>query len=276
MTLINDFLADRTLPDLYQTYLSPLFETWSNVLLSSLPPDGRVLDIACGTGIVSRRMSGQPGVQSVTGIDVAPPMLEKAKQLSQTHENIAFQLASADSLPFADDHFQTAYCQQGLQFFPDRVGALKEARRVLIPGGRIALAVWTSAPDGNPVFGAFEEIVARELGKDLVPFGPFSLGDRANLETAAAEADLKIMSLEKREQMSMLPDPRSLVLFDMLFLGRPGPDGAMQPLFDPDDPANDPKIEAIISQLTAATSQYASDDGALFAPGSAHILVAKA
>lgn len=96
--------------------------------------------------------------------------------------------------------------------------------------------------DGNPVFSAFEEIAARELGADLVPFGPFSFGDREQLEEVARDSDLEIVSLERFEREAHLPDPRTLVLFDLLFLGRPGPDGSMHPLFDPADGSKDDQI----------------------------------
>ena len=74
-----------------------------------------MLDVACGTGALSRRLA-QAGA-SVTGIDLAPPMLAVARELS---EGIAFIEGSADALPFPDDSFDVVTCQQGLQFFPDR------------------------------------------------------------------------------------------------------------------------------------------------------------
>lgn len=105
--------------------------------------------------------------------------------------------------------------------------------RLLEAGGRAAFATWTAAEDGNPVFGAFEQIVAETLGADLVPFGPFSFGEPAVIEQLAQASPFKLVSLDKHNYMAQLPDPRTLVLFDLMFLGRPGADGAMHPLFDP-------------------------------------------
>lgn len=275
MSIITDFVGDRLPPDLYQAYLAPLFDACGDELLAASPPSGKALDIACGTGIISRKLAARDEVEYVEAIDIAPPMIEKARALTGSGAPIRFEVASAQQLPFEDDAFSGAYCQQGLQFFPDRTAALREFRRVVAPGGKIAVAVWTAASDGNPVFAAFEEIVASELGADLLPFGPFSFGDGETLERTADDAGLKVLSLEKREFVAPLCDARTLVLFDLLFLGRPGPDGALQPLFDPGDDTKDSLIERLISRLEEATAQYRQSDGKLLAPAATHILVAE-
>ena len=274
MTLIMDFVGDRLPPDLYDAYLTPLFETWSDVLVELSAPSGRLLDIACGTGIVSRKLASQTNVDHVDAIDVAAPMIDKARTLTGSDHPITFHIASADNLPFDDNSFSAAYCQQGLQFFPDKVAALKDAARVVEPGGKLTFAVWTYANEGNPVFGAFEEIVARELGEDLVPFGPFSLGSADQIKTLADEAGLANTAIERAERTTSLPDPRTLVLFDLLFLGRPGPDGNLQPLFDPADASKDALIESLMSEFEAAVREFQQSDGILLAPSAAHILVA--
>ena len=272
MSLILDFIDGKLPPDLYDAYLTPLFDTWSNVLLRVTPPSGEVLDIACGTGVVTRKLAQIPTVERVEAIDIAAPMIEKAKALTQPELRTAFQVASADQLPFEDNRFNAAYCQQGLQFFPSKVDALREAARVVKPGGRLTFSVWTRANDGNPVFASFEEIIARKLGEDLLPFGPFSFGNPGEIELVAIEAGLKSVKIERVEQLAPLCDPRTLVLFDLLFLGRPGSDGNMQPLFKPSDSSKDITIEAIVSELEAAVKPFQQSDGTLLAPSTAHIL----
>jgi SAM-dependent methyltransferase len=273
MALIEEFVAGRVPPALYQAYLTPLFETWSDVLVSELPPKGRVLDIACGTGIVTRKIAGQPGVETVVGIDIASPMVDAARATTPQNALIAFATASADDIDQPDGSFDAAFCQQGLQFFPDRLAALNEAARLLKPGANAAFAVWTSGNDGNPVFGAFEDVVAEELGEDLIPFGPFSFGDRSAIEQLVSNSGLNLVSLTREERHTRLPDPRTLVLFDLLFLGRPGPDGSMHPLFDPSDGSKDEQIETIIAKLTERTSEYHQTEGTLLAPSAAHIVI---
>lgn len=279
MSLIKDFVAGRTPPDLYETYLAEgLFMPWADELIDASQPAGNCLDIACGTGVVSRKLSDQRQVSRIMSIDVAPPMIEKAQAL-QSENGLApkaeFQVASALDLPFEDDCFDAAFCQQGLQFFPDKVAALNEAARVLKPDGEMHFAVWTSANDGNPVFGAFEEVVAQHLGADLLPFGPFSFGDRSALEATLDAADIKVSSLERRDLTVTLPDARSMVLFDLMFLGRPDQDGALQPVIDPEDEGGDAVIEQMIQELADATSQFAGKDGGLTALSSAHLVVAQ-
>lgn len=273
MALIGDFVAGRTPPDLYQTYLTPLFSTWGDALVEKLQPQGRALDIACGTGILTRKIAAQSDVERVIGIDIAPPMIEAARAITSADAPVEYLIASADQIDFPDAEFQSISCQQGLQFFPDKAAAIAETERLLAPGGRAGFAVWTSAGDGNPVFGAFEEIVGEELGQDLLPFGPFSFGNREEIEAIVGKSNFDLIALEKEQRMASLPDARTLVLFDLLFLGRPAADGMMHPLFDPADSSKDAQIEEIISRLTSATERYAQPDGTLLAPSAAHVFL---
>ncbi|QKG69883.1 class I SAM-dependent methyltransferase [Erythrobacter mangrovi] len=273
MALIEDFVAGRTPPELYQAYLTPLFETWSDALIEASPPHGRVLDLACGTGIVTRRIAAEAKVDSVVGIDIAQPMIEAAMAATTGEMPVKYLIASADQIDFPDNSFQSAFCQQGLQFFPDKVAALNETERLLAPGASAVFAVWTSGSNGNPVFGAFEDIVAEELGADLVPFGPFSLGSQREIEQFVESSKLGLIALAKEERVVRLPDPKTLVLFDLMFLGRPAADGTMHPLFDPADSSKDEQIARIISKLASATAQFLQPGGDLLAPSSAHIIV---
>ena len=275
MGLISDFVAGRTPPQLYQAYLSPLFETWTGALIEALPPLGQSLDVACGTGIVTRKIVCQPNVERVVGVDLAPPMIEAARALTDPGLPVEFREGSADAIDLPGAQFDMVFCQQGLQFFPDKTAALNEACRLMKPGTKAAFSVWTSAGDGNPVFGAFETIVGEQLGEDLVPFGPFSFGHKHEIEGVFDAPDLTLVSLERAQRRTPLPDPRTLVLFDLLFLGRPGPDGSMQPLFAPDDSSRDELIERIIARLSEATSDLIQPDGGLRATSSAHIMVAE-
>ncbi|MEM7766503.1 MAG: hypothetical protein AAF253_03335 [Pseudomonadota bacterium] len=83
------------------------------------------------------------------------------------------------------------------------------------------------------------------------------------------------INVERVERLAPLPDPRTLVLFDLLFLGRPGPDGDLQPLFDPSDASKDNLIEKLIAQFEETVGHFQDTGGGLLAPSSAHILVAR-
>jgi SAM-dependent methyltransferase len=149
-------------PRAYQGYLVPamFLELADKVVDAAGPLDGaRVLDVACGTGALSRRLA-EDGA-SVTGLDLAPPMLAVARELSS---GIAFMEGSAEGLPFPDESFDVVTCQQGLQFFPDRPAALAEMRRVLRDGGRVVIACWCDPRQGGIL--PIEQALERHMGEE--------------------------------------------------------------------------------------------------------------
>ncbi len=277
MPLVPEFLAGRTPPDLYHQYISPAFETWAGLLHELLPPHGIVADIACGTGLVSRSAAQHESVKAVMASDVAEPMIAKARAIAGDREDkISYSVASALELPLEDESCDVAFCHQGLQFFPDKPQAMREVKRILKPGGKAALAVWTSASDGNPLFDAFEKIVAGELGQDLIPFGPFAFGNQNAIRELALQAGFEIEDLQTHTRASVLPDVRTFVLFDLAFLGRPAADGTLQPILDFDDPDSDATVEHIIARMEAANCEFVQPNGTILAPMTANILVARA
>jgi len=105
----------------------------------------RVLDVACGTGLVSFRLAAAVGVRgAVVGTDISGEMIEAARRQAAERglDNASFERSDAEALPFADASFDAAVCGLGLMYVPDPVKALCEMRRLLRPGGRAAAAVW--------------------------------------------------------------------------------------------------------------------------------------
>lgn len=276
MTRIEDFVASRTPPELYEAFLVPgFFKPWANKMVDLVTPGAHCLDLACGTGIISRTIAAQSPDAKIDAVDVAPLMLDAARKLAGS-ASVSFHQASADHLPFEDAVFDTAYCQQGLQFFPDRPAALQEIRRVLKPQGVFAAAVWRPVAEASPVFHAFEQVVAKHLGEDLTPLGPFAFGGQDKLRDLVTDAGFTIERLEALTLPTVLPSIEVLVLFDLLFLGCPGADGSMQPVLAPNDPKGDAIIAKMIGDLEGMLGEYVGDDGNLHAPTSTHFLVAKA
>ena len=150
--------------EIYERYMVPgIFARWSKVLLELVAPQPgeRVLDLACGTGIVARTVAPmvQPGGQ-VIGVDFNPAQIATARSIDSS---IEWREGDAGSLSFAEGELDLVVCQHGFQFFPDRVQAVKEIRRVLKPGGRVGIAVWSSI-DKFPGYFALVHALERRVG----------------------------------------------------------------------------------------------------------------
>jgi ubiquinone/menaquinone biosynthesis C-methylase UbiE len=131
--------------ELYEDILVPtVFRPWATYLLelADLRQGERVLDVACGTGIVARLAAGQVGMAGeVTGLDLNAGMLRVARSLpSPPGAPVTWVEGSALAMPLPDASFDVVLCQQGFQFFPDQAAGLQEPKRVLVPGGRVLLA----------------------------------------------------------------------------------------------------------------------------------------
>ena len=175
-------------PELYEKALvGPLFRPWAGALLdeAALARGDRVLDIACGTGIVARLAKERVGKAKVVGVDAHAPMLEMARSVAP---DLDWRTGDAGALPLQEgEQFDAVLCQQGLQFFPDRRAAAREMRRALAPGGRLALSTWR--PDEElPVLLALRRIAERHLGP--IADRRHAFGDPAAVEALLREAGL--------------------------------------------------------------------------------------
>ncbi len=141
-----------SVPGNYDRYLGPvLFEPYAADLATRIPTtDGvRLLELACGTGRVTRHLrAALPTSASLVATDLNEPMLEFARA-AVPDPGITWQQADAQALPFPDGSFDAVVCQFGLMFLPDKAQGLREARRVLAPGGLFVASVWESIA-GHP------------------------------------------------------------------------------------------------------------------------------
>src|SRR5262249_33536426 len=132
--------------ELYQRYLVPAITArWAQDLVDRALLQGgeKVLDVACGTGVVARLAAAKVAPGHVTGLDLNAGMLAVARGVSNEGAPIDWNEGSALDLPFRSGHFDVVLCQLGLQFFPDQPKALHEMRRVLREPGRVALSVYS-------------------------------------------------------------------------------------------------------------------------------------
>ena len=143
MTKIDSRFAG-SIPGLYDRYLGPLlFEPYAEEVARRVQAyaPGNILETACGTGIVTEALHrALPGAH-IVATDLNPAMLDVASHRIQS-DNVRFEQADAQQLPFPDENFDLVICQFGAMFFPDKVKATAEARRVLRYGGRYVAIIW--------------------------------------------------------------------------------------------------------------------------------------
>lgn len=166
----------------YERFLVPLlFDTSARDLVDRLQvrPSDRVLDVACGTGVVARHAAERVEPDGeVVAVDLNPGMLAAAQEAA-ANRAIRWEEASADALGLEDGHVDVVCCQQGLQFFGDRPAALAEMHRVTTAGGRLGLSVCRPL-DHQPGYRPLVDGLRRHVGHAAAEgmASPFSFGDR--------------------------------------------------------------------------------------------------
>jgi SAM-dependent methyltransferase len=198
----------------YAQRSAPKLRSFAAATVALLPPPirGRVLDVATGTGLVAveaAKRVGSDGVVLATDFLPAwePYVRSTASEAGVT--NVTFAAMPAEALDLADASFDVVYCQFGLMFMPEPVRALREMRRVLRPGGRIGVAVW-SVPEKVGLF-----LVTRIVGPALPPAAgeappsPMSMGAPGLLEGLVAEAGLCEMVTDRVTLFHEIADPET-------------------------------------------------------------------
>lgn len=182
-----------SMPELYDTLLVPMMfldyaEDVASAVAAAQPHD--VLEIAAGTGAVTRALHRLLPTGQITATDLNPPMLDRAAEMLPASDRVRWKLADAQDLPFDDAEFDAVMCQFGVMFFPDRPRAYAEAHRVLRPGGRFVLASWGRIED-NAATLAVEDALAVLFPNDPPQFlrrTPFGYTDLALIRTELEDA----------------------------------------------------------------------------------------
>jgi ubiquinone/menaquinone biosynthesis C-methylase UbiE len=178
---------------------------------ASLRPGERVLDVACGTGVVTRLAAKHVGPAGrVAGLDVNPGMLAVARSESPAGDSIDWYEASAESMPLRDEAFDVVLCQMGLQFVPDKPAALREMQRVLTSEGRIYVTLPGPRP---PIFKIMAEALARHLGPKAASFVDlvFSMHDAARLTELLRSAGFREVGVQAKPKELRLPPPKDFL-----------------------------------------------------------------
>jgi len=204
--LNNQFAAFvGSIPENYDRYLGPcVFEPYALDIAErvNVREGGVVLEIACGTGIVTRHLRNKlPGSVSLVATDLNEAMLSYASRKFGPGEAIEWKQADAASLPFEDGSFDLVVCQFGLMFIPDKLTALREVIRVLTPNGSFIFSVWDSI-DKNDLASVGNRAIAKFFERDpptfyQVPFGMHDQNLVRDLVLDAGFNDVKMYEVAK-------------------------------------------------------------------------------
>jgi SAM-dependent methyltransferase len=249
--------------EIYQRGLVPaVFAPWAATLIeqAALQPGERVLDVACGTGVVARQAAQHVGpTGKVIGLDLHADRLAVAHSLPQLPgASIEWQEGNALALPFSDETFDVVFCQQGLQFFSDRPAALREMHRVLLPGGRVILSVWGPL-DRSPGHAA----LVRALECHLDPAAAsvirsfFALGEASEVRSLLAGGPFHEVHLHSATRTVRFASLEQFVWLENPVIG-----------------IDERTLSALISEVNTALQPYVSPDGLTF-PMQAHLVTAQ-
>jgi ubiquinone/menaquinone biosynthesis C-methylase UbiE len=247
-------VSDRA-AELYEQYPARyLLGPWAPglVALASLQSAERVLDLACGTGVVARLAASRVPSRQVTGLDINAGMLAVARSRSTpAGAAITWVEASAAATSLPDESFEVVLCQQGLQFFPDKPTALREVRRVLVAGGRALFSTWKSM---GPYHRAVGEALERILGVEAATkFRSTRVGlpDDIVLRRLFIEAGFREVQVRPSTMVVHLPAIETFVLGHL----------AGTPLAEAVASLNEEKRAAVARQVKIALQSYADSDG---------------
>lgn len=196
----QDSAFSGSIPGIYDSCLGPLlFEAYAANLARrsvELQPT-RILETAAGTGIVTAALAKALPDSEILATDLNQAMLDVASSRLSSGK-VQFRTADAQSLPLGDSEFDLVVCQYGVMFFPDRVGAYREACRVLVPGGYFLFNAWAGL-DRNPIPRIVEEAVATLFPADPPRFlgrTPYGYDDTARITEDLALAGFVDVEIE--------------------------------------------------------------------------------
>ncbi len=196
--------ADFTgaVPEFYERHLVPvIFAPYADDLVARVPmhEGTAVLELAAGTGVVTRRLLARlPGSARIVATDLEPAMIEEAGRRVPDDPRLELRAADLAALPFADAEFDVALCQFGVMFLPDKPAALRSVRRVLRPGATFLFNVMDSF-EANPFGRIAHEAIGSFFETDPPQFyrKPFSWADPIAIDRTLKEAGFRSARIEK-------------------------------------------------------------------------------
>jgi ubiquinone/menaquinone biosynthesis C-methylase UbiE len=243
-------------------HVPALFKQWCRRVLDAagVARGDRVLDVACGTGVLARAASVRVGTAgSVAGIDPGLGMLAVARELAPS---IEWQEGAAETLPYPDQSFDAVVSQFGLMFFTDRSQALREMVRVLNPGAKLTVAVWDSLEksEAYPEEVALLQRLAGKAAADALR-APFVLGDKADLIALFETSGVASVEIETHQETACFPSIRTMVEADLR--GWLPVMGVV---------LQEEQIDSILTEAEDVLAEYVTADGKVVFNSPAHIV----
>lgn len=199
---------ERFVPALFRQWVEPVLQA------AEVGPGDRLLDVACGTGVVARAAARRVAPNgTVTGVDLNQAMLAVAQRVAP---EIDWRQGDVAALPFGADAFDVVTCQAGIFFFPDPTGALAEMARVTRPSGRVVVQSFSSL-DAQPAYAPWVRMVARHAGPDAVRLlGTYwAHGEAEVMRVRCAEARLRVTALHEHLRPAHFPNVETFVLTEV-------------------------------------------------------------
>jgi SAM-dependent methyltransferase len=249
--------------EVYEEFFVPaLFQEWTDPMADAagLRPGQRVLDVACGTGALTRAVAARVGPNGATiGVDVNDGMLVVARRKAP---KIDWRLGRAEALGFETESFDAVVSQFGLMFFEDRRAALAEMMRVLKRGGRLAVAVWDSL-ERTPGYLAVTVLLQRLFGDRVAGAlrAPFVLGDPSAVQALFAAAGIPDATVTTRKGTARFPSIKAWMYTDVKG-------------WTLADMIDDAQFARLLEEAEKALRPFLAADGTVVFDASAHIVTA--
>lgn len=253
-------------PNAYEKYIVPAYTgVWAKEIVNRacLHEGEKILDVACGTGLVARIAADEQSNSGlIYGVDINEGMIKKAQEIEK---NINWHNHDVTDMPFPDNYFDVILCQQGLQYFLDPCLSLKEMNRVLVENGRILLSVWRPIKY-SPFYESLCKILEKYVNAKAVSMllTAFTLGDYGELKTLFVDAGFNSININiVVKQMSYSP-------FEEFVVG-----GIMaSPFFNDIQEMQESKREEMLLEIYNSNQNYIDDNG-LASPMESYIINAK-
>ncbi|MGA9773458.1 MAG: class I SAM-dependent methyltransferase [Blastocatellia bacterium] len=249
--------------EIYEEFFLPaLFQEWAGRVADAakLQPGHRVLDVACGTGVLAREVAERVGkTGAVVGLDPNEGMLAVAKRKAP---EISWQQGRAEAIPFDSESFDSVVSQFGLMFFEDQLSAIREMFRVLRPGGNLTVAVWDLL-ENSPGYLAMTELLERLFGGHVSNAlrAPFNLGDTDRLSSLFRDAGLPKIEIKTVDGTARFPSIRSWVHTDVRG-------------WTLADMIDDAQYELLVEESEKTLHRFVTADGTVAFGAPAHIVTA--